>query len=197
MAAHIRSCLLSLLAVAGLAACTSLPPHRVELPISGESCLYSFAAGYEVRASLGVHTFGRKKNYLLALRTESNGFDLAIMTPQGVPVYSISCTENGINISRLTGQPEELPPQLLLSYLEIIFLDGDRLQQMLQPGWDLEEADNLRLLSQHSKDGAGLGEISIVYMGEPPWFTSVKIEDHQHEAALGLKIIESSLVLPE
>ncbi len=76
-------------------------------------------------------------------------------------------------------------------------MGGDRLRQLLQPGWAVEEGGDMRLFSHRSVDGEVLGEINIDYMGDAPWFKTVKLEDTLLETTLVLGIMESSLVLPK
>jgi hypothetical protein len=193
----LRLSLLIMLVAMGPAACASLSKITADLPLSRQTCPYGFAADYEVRATLGLRTSGHKEEYLLAIRTGGESADLAVLTPQGIPVYSIHCSESGLEISSQTRLAGGISAVLMLSYLEMIFIGGDRLRQLLQPGWAVEEGGDMRLLSRRSVDGVVVGGININYMGDPPWFKTVKLEDTLRETTLVLGIMGSSLVLPK
>ncbi|MBK6738492.1 MAG: DUF3261 domain-containing protein [Haliea sp.] len=157
-----------------------------DLPLTRHACPYGFAANKEIRATLSLQIAGRNEEYFLAIRTAKDIADIAVLAPQGIPVYSIHCSDSGTDVSsqaRLTGGVQ---PELMLSYLEIIFMGGDDLRKLLKPQWTLEEYEDRRLLAKHSVDGQVVGEIRIAYPGGAPWFKEVKLEDTRHEMTLVL-----------
>ncbi len=108
----LRSGALIILVAMVLAACASLSTIRADLPLSRQFCPYGFAADYEVRATLSLRTSGHKEEYLLAIRTGGESADLAVLTPQGIPVYSIHCSESGLEISSQTRLAGGIPAVL-------------------------------------------------------------------------------------
>lgn len=174
----------------GLVACSSLPMGR-ELPLVDFGCLQVFPHGYEIHATLGVAP--AKQEFLLALRSEPQQFDFALLTAQGMPVYSLSCAVGGTRVSSQTLVSDNLPPQLLLTYFAIIFMDAGALSEQLQPGWKVHEDTGARRLT-----GPGVvDEIQVRYEGPAPWFGTIELEDSLNAVTLRMVILESSRVLPE
>ena len=174
----------------GLVACSSLPTER-ELPLAEFDCLQVFPHGYELHATLWVAP--AKQGFLLALRSEPQQVDFALLTAQGMPVYSLSCAVGGTRVSSQTQVSDNLSPQLLLTYFAIIFMDAGALSEQLQPGWDIQEDTGARRLTR--QDVAE--EIQVRYEGAPPWFSAIELEDSLNGVTLRMVILESSRVLPE
>ena len=192
-----RSSLVIMILSTGVNACASLSTARDDLPLTQQVCPYGFAANYEIRTTLSLQTAGRNEEYFLAIRTEKGIADIAVLTPQGIPVYSIHCSDLGTDVSsqaRLTGGVQ---PELILSYLEMIFMGGDDLRKLLQLQWTLEDHKDKRLLTKQSVDDQVVGKMQITYLGDAPWFREVKLEDTQHETKLTLVTLGSSVELPE
>lgn len=197
MRAALRSSLIIIILAIELAACASLSTSGDDLPLTRQVCPYSFAENEEVRATLTLQTAGRSEQYFLAVRATKDIADIAVLAPQGIPVYSIHCSDTGNDVSsqaRLTGGVQ---PKLMLSYLEMIFMRGDDLRKLLKHQWTLDEYEDRRLLAKHSVDGQVVAEIQIAYLGDAPWFKEVKLEDIQHETTLTFVTLGGPLELPE
>ena len=197
MRAALLSSLVIIIVAIELAACASLSTSDDDLPLTRQVCPYSSAENREVRATLSLQTAGRIEEYFLAIRAAQNLTDIAILAPQGIPVYSIHCSVTGTDVSsqaRLTGGVQ---PELMLSYLEMIFLSEDDLRKLLKPQWTLEAHEDRRLLAKYSVDGQVVSEIQIAYLGDAPWFKEVKLEDSQHGTTLVLVTLGGPLDLPE
>tara|TARA_R110002072_G_scaffold302958_1_gene490368 strand:- start:6851 stop:7423 length:573 start_codon:yes stop_codon:yes gene_type:complete len=189
MAMRYRDMLLALLVLA-LPACTLLPDGQ-DLPLAQVDCRQAFPQGYEVRATLRVEPSGAK--FLLALGTAPERIDLALLTVQGMPVYSLSCTDGYPEASVQTSAGNEIPPLVLMNYLAIIFMDAEALPQQLQPGWALQAHTAKRFLTRHEN----AAEVQIRYQGTAPWFDSIELTDSLQGVSLSIVILESSRVLPE
>jgi hypothetical protein len=154
-------------------------------------CLQGFPHGYEIHATLGVAP--AKQEFLLALRTEPQQVDFALLTAQGMPVYSVSCGIGGTRVNPQTLVSDNLPPQLLLTYFAIIFMDTGALSEQLQPGWDIQHDTGARRLTRHDV----AKEIQVRYEGAAPWFSVIELEDSLNGVTLRMVILESSRVLPK
>jgi hypothetical protein len=191
MSLGLRFTIVVIMLAMGLTACVSLSDYAV--PLSRPICPHSFVAGHEVQATLTVRTSGREDEFFLAMRTRVKRTDIAILSPQGIPFFSIQCSGTGPDISRQVGMEGDISPLLMLTYLELMFMDEGKLRHHLVQGWNFEEGKGMREFFEISNDR----DITISYKGSPPWFTTIRLEDRSRETTLVLKTVEVSLALPE
>lgn len=190
------SCVL-LVIISGLAACSLLPTKEWESPLEKPFCLKGFPTNYEVRATLSLQVDHRDEDYFLAIRTVENTIDIALLTLQGIPVYSIRCTASDPHIASQTQLVGGMQARDLLFYLELIFLDVEMLRPQLRPRWSVEEHKNLRVLSRNTAEAGTHNRIQVTYQGDLPWFDAVHLTDSVKGTAIDVKILGSAHVLPE
>lgn len=173
-----------------LATCALLPEER-DLPLAEFNCPEAIPRGYEVRATLRVAP--AEQDFLLAMGTASDRTDVALLTPQGVPVYRISCVDDRPLVSVQTSTGDNLPPLVLLKYLAMIFMDSEALSLHLQPDWVLQEQTFGRVFMRP----VTTAEIRVGYQGTAPWFSEIELVDSLNGVALRIVILEGTRVLPE
>ncbi|GEM_PF-1993652 len=175
-----------------LASCVT-PAKVAGLPLSFPLCHQGFVSGHEVLAVLRLSRAEHNREFLIALRTDPSGVYLAVLTPHGLPVYSVHCGDTGPEVSLQANSGVAIAPLELLTYLELIYAGPVTLSSYVRPGWSLQEWAGERLLWQSAKEKG----ISIQYEGTSPWFSYIKLEDRFSDIEIVLNILETSLVLPE
>lgn len=186
-----------IIAITPLVACTSFSTKTGGAPLIRTGCPLGLSENYEVSATLTVRTAARNEEYFLALRTAADDAEIALLTLQGIPVYSVHCSRSETVVSAQAQLPGGIHSELLISYLQLIFTDAKSLRRRLDPQWSLDDRDDRRILSHRAPDGATPGAIYIEYTGTPPWFASVQLQDIVQDTSLALEIIGSTHVLPE
>lgn len=152
-----------------LAACSTLG----EVPLDNEASV-DFGAATELSGALLYERGdGSLGHYLLALRLEGNALDLAVVTPQAVPLYRVQALGNKREVMRkLAGQGEPDADELLRA-LRLMYGDASELTRLLEPGWTLRETAEGR---EFLKDD-GAPALIIEYDGKPPWYREARLKD--------------------
>jgi hypothetical protein len=202
MALRLQSRLGVLLALLCIAGCGTLPAPASTLPLSPVSCTEAFPGPWEINAALRLSRGAVVENFLLALTTAGSSPVLALLTPQGIPLYRFGCIEGEWSESRQARLDLLVDPDRLIAWLQLIYLDEGRVSAVLRPGWDWLEEGSRR---EFQRPGSGAGSrqsIIIERIGGGPWYESASLvdnglEDSGLETQLVIRILEASRVLPE
>jgi hypothetical protein len=202
MANRLQSRLGVLFAMLCFAGCGTLPTPASTLPLSPVACTQVFPSHWEINAALRLSRGAVAENFLLALATPGSTPELALLTPQGIPLYRFACSQEEWSVSRQARLDLLVEPERLIAWLQLIYLDEARVSAVLRPGWDWLEEGSRR---EFQRPGSGAGSrqsIIIERIGSGPWYESASLvdnglEDSGLETQLVIRILEASRVLPE
>ncbi|MCB1730290.1 MAG: DUF3261 domain-containing protein, partial [Halieaceae bacterium] len=175
-----------------LAGCSGLSTGE-NLPVSPRHCEQGSIPDQELRASLRQAAAGETQELLLALRSTNGTLQLALLSPQGLPLYRIVCNQSGPQVSVQSGSELVVSPLEMLGYLELALATPASLAVALRPGWSLEELDGDR---RFRKAGENL-EISIDYGTKEGKPGHVQVEDVDKGIRLVLRVLGGSRVVSE
>ena len=147
----------------------------------------------EITAVLDVEVSGQRSSYLLALRSESGHVDLALLTPQGGPLYQLRSAQGEQTLTRKLADGKEPSGQDLLIQMQLIYGAEIGLRLALGKGWTLQQDVNGRTFV-HPESAR---KIVINYAGDPPWFPQAQLIDSLDDTILTVWIQEQRDVLPE
>lgn len=181
----------------GVAGCSALPTPTAGLPLSVGSCDGTFPGPWEIHATLSLQQGPVVEKFLLALASTGSNTELAVLTPQGIPLYRIECIKGDWEVNRQARVDMLVQPERLLAWLQLIYLDESRISPRLQPGWDWQEEGSKREFYRPSAGRGGHDSIRIDRAGSGPWYESARLEDRGLETQLVIRILEASRVLPE
>ncbi len=111
-----------------LGAC-SLWPARP--PLAGVSLGTVVEGELELQAVLQLDYAGESHQYLLALNVQDGQAQLALLTAQGAPLYSIAQAAGDTRSRRQLGAPPGLPADALLGYIALAYAAPARLAAQL------------------------------------------------------------------
>lgn len=172
-----------------LLACTSNAPQPAD--ILERHGAPAFPVGYEVQASLQLSRDGIVEHYLLAMGTATNKFSAAFLSPQGLPVYTVTWVDGRLRSARQAPMGTLLDPQQTLDYLLLIFARDTDVEALIQGGWMYQASAGKR------KFNKGATVIDISYQGEGPWHRHATLDDRYSNFHLTVHILEAPLVLPQ
>ena len=156
MSLGLRFTIVVIMLAMGPTACVSLSNNAA--PLSRPICPHSFVAGHEGQGTLTVRTSGREDEFFLAMRTRVKRTDIAILSPQGIPFFSIQRSGTGPDISRQVRMEGDISPLLMLTYLELMFMDEGKLRPVIDSEFTLDE---IREAHERSQTGRAVGKIVI------------------------------------
>ncbi len=179
-----------------LSACAHLAMHNDGLPLRPGAFELELPDNQEMQAVVGVSRDGVREDYLLAVSTRSGEFSCALLTPQGIPVYSVKLRDGRMRVSQQAGAGEFLKPAELLRYLELVYLAEHKIKGRLRDHWKWNTGKDKRNF-YYGDSSNTRGGVHIDYAGNAPWYSSVvlKVPDHSH--VFSLRILETSIVVPE
>ena len=88
-----------------------------------------------------------------------------------------------------------LTPQIVVGYLELIYLDTQAIESVLRHNWAVVAQPGERRLTRRS-DAAGAG-FEIRYQGESPWFQKIDLTDRGREQMISIQILGQVNAVPE
>lgn len=185
------------LIVLALVSCAGLGTSRDNVLSRGIIDGLLLPAGYEVEASLHLSKNTEEEDYILAMSSVGNVFSAAFLTPQGIPVSSLSVSHGKVHTSRQTAIGELLNSSQILEYLELIYGEKEDIKLALGEGWGLESSAHERLYYYRDTPDSSPSTVNIVYLGSKPWFSSVSLTDSRSRLKLTIHILEAGSVLPE
>ena len=112
-----------------LHACSVFPLNRHSLPVEASQLGGGLAPGFELHAVLTVARDGIKQEYLMSLRTKQSAVRLALMTPQGLPVYVVSGSGGAIAVEKQLHSGHLLTPDRVACYLLMVYGDSELLAE--------------------------------------------------------------------
>ena len=178
-----------------LTGCASVGMNHDNILSGDASNSLSFPAGYEVEASLHLSNNTEEEDYILAMSSVGGVVSAAFLTPQGIPVSSLSVANSTVHTSQQTEIGELLSPLRILEYLELIYGKTNDVKSALGEGWGLESSAHERLYYFRDTPGSSQPTVNIVYLGSKPWFSSVSLTDSRSQLKLTIHILEASSVL--
>ncbi len=133
------------------------------------------------------------RTFLLALRTDGAVLELAVVTPQAVPLYRVLVQGGARTVAnKLAGQGEPGADELVRALL-LMYGTPAELERQLNPGWSLRVTDSGR--SFHRDEGEPV--IAIEYEGEPPWYREARLNDAGAGTILSVQWLEQHDLLPQ
>jgi hypothetical protein len=180
----------SLLAVL-LSACGAAPVRHS--PLQNSAAAQVLLPSAEITGVLEVDNNGQRSSYLLALRSAAGELDLALLTPQGGPLYELGYHQSELSVARKLARGDEPQGRELLLVLQLIYGAEQPLRSVLAPGWKIQQ-EGARRAFAHAESGR---EIFINYAGDPPWYSRTQLIDSLHDTILTVRIQERRDVLPE
>lgn len=176
-------------------ACSQFPLHRNSLPVEGGQFGGGLPPGYEFQAVLTVERNEASREYLMALRTDSDEARMALMTPQGLPLYIVTGSGGSMEVERQIRFEHLLTPDMVARYLLMIYGSREFLtHSATDSNWQLEVTPGGR--SFFSGDETP-GAIEVRYLGEAPWYKEVTISDDRNNARMTIQTLEWFDAVPE
>jgi hypothetical protein len=190
---------LRLLIIMGVAfalhACSFLPSHGTSLPVDASDFGNVLPDGYELHAVLTLERAGVSREYLMVVSTEPGEARLALMTPQGLPIYLMTGSEGSLTVSQQLRFEHLLTPNTVASYLLMIYGGSELLlDSAAGSDWQLEVASQRR---SYSPRAGGGGTIEVSYRGEAPWYSEVTLIDSRDGTLMIVRTLEWFDVIPE
>jgi hypothetical protein len=180
-----------------LPGCASPGIHENTLPVQFNKSGQGFPVGYEVQAIVHIFRGSIREDYVLAMSTETGAFTAAVLTPQGIPVYSVRGFNGQLAVSRQTAIGELLSPTELLGYLEFIYLEDSIIVKKIRNTWRWDTSKGARNFYPAGTPSSATAAIHIRYRGIAPWFSRIDLTDKRTNTRLQLELVEASRVLPE
>lgn len=197
-------CLLIILpALLTLGACSSLGRNTTGYPLAIPLAGNHFPVNSEVLAAVELSSAQGSEKFLMALGVSSSGLELAILNPQGLPLYTINFASGRWQVSRKAATAGQFNPQQFLAYLGLIYFDEGAIVALLADGWryqadSREHIDSReRTFSRDDKPSLAASVVNIRYEGVGPWYQTVRLEDSARATQLHISTLEYKHVLPE
>ena len=152
---------------------------------------YSFARDYEVMATLRLSSPTSEENYLLAISTRKDSLTAALLTPQGLPVFSVSARDNRLQAPGKTALDILVRPVQLINYLELLYVDEVNILALLRDSWQCQHGPGRRRFLLLDAAQREVRNIEIDYLGKGPWYSSATLQDSHNSVDLEVTILES------
>jgi hypothetical protein len=163
-------------------------------PVESSSLNQSFPAEYEVHGQIILQQGVNKEQYILIIKTSFHAVTLALLTPQGLPIWRLDSSAGNSDISRQLGLDTIVNPMQLLAYLQLIYASSADLSAVLKDNWQLDEAHSSR---NFSRSPASDTILSIDYNGTGPWFSVVTLNDNALTTTITIKTLDVIHALPK
>ena len=180
-----------------LSGCAGTGTHENTLPVHLNDSAQVFPAGYEVQAIVQISRGLVREDYVLAMRTRTDAFSAAFLTPQGIPVYSVHALSGQRVLSRQTAIGELLNPNELLGYLELIYLEESTISKAIRNSWRWDAYSDTRYFYPVDAPVSAMAAIRIRYRGAAPWFSRIDLADKRNNTQIHVEVVEANRVLPE
>lgn len=181
--------------VFALHGCSLFSSYGISQPVEASDFGNGLPVGYELHAVLTLKHAGGSREYLMVVGTEPGEARLALMTPQGLPIYSMTGGEGSLTVSQQLHFEHSLTPDMVASYLLMIYGRSELLLDSASGSdWQLEVAPQMRSYSPRADGG---GAIEVSYSGEAPWYSEVTLIDSRNDTLIIVRTLEWFDVIPE
>ncbi|NND68259.1 MAG: DUF3261 domain-containing protein [Halioglobus sp.] len=165
-----------------LGACANLR----DAPLDANAVVDLGAATELSGALLYQRTDGSLGHYLLALRVDGTALDLAVVTPQAVPLYRVQAVGTAREVvHKLAGQGEPGADELLRA-LRLMYGRAEDLAGLLQAGWTMDETAEGRNFYR----GDSTPALEVEYEGKAPWYREVRLKDRSAGTILSVRWLD-------
>lgn len=192
-----RGCLAPVLAVLCLTGCSTVGHVRAGLPLAAPSCIDYLPFPWEIRATMNIQRGEETTNLLAAIATAQSGAKLALLTPQGIPLYRFTCSQGEWEIARQVRSDLPVKPERLVAWLQLVYLEQTRVPQFLRPGWAWSDSGGVREFYPPGGVVDTPPSIRIEHGGSGPWYATARLDDNGLGARLVVQILEATRGLSE
>jgi hypothetical protein len=179
-----------------LSACSHLAMQGDGLPLESGAFDLNLPVDHEMQAVLTITAGGVREDYLLAISTLQGEFSGALLTAQGIPVYSVKVLGGRLSTSRQVSTVKLLDSVTLLRYLELIYLNESKIRGRIRDHWAWNAGKDERNF-YHGDTSNTHDRLSIRYTGSAPWYSSVVLSVPDQHQILSLRVLETSIVVSE
>lgn len=162
-------------------------------PVDQRKLYPALPQGYEVRFAVQLREGEFSESYLLAVSSRIEAIRMMLVTPQGLPVYEVRTSIEGMQLQRLSPMRPLLTPDKVVQLMLMVYSKKEDAQLALNSGWTLQSVSGSRLYRFEDNES---GQVDVVYEGESPWYREVLIIEPAKTMTIKIRTLEADSVLP-
>lgn len=190
--------------ILALCSCAAFSGKQADYPLLSRTLAPVLPMEQEATATLRVSRGDSTEEYILALRATREGLRAALLSPHGVPQFTVYFQNGERKKSTQANTGELLTATLLADYLQLIYLSEDSISKVLKKDWCLQTRLETGVgstresgpLERHLLRGCSaeqpLPAYRVRYAGSAPWYGTIEILDVPRGQKVTMTILDTN-----